>query len=144
MANNLHGSVCLNHPNELAVARCATCSKPICKKCMQVHDGVPYCSKLCYENAVRTGAMVEDVMKRKDAGKFGRMIRNIIVLVIVIAIALFGWSYYKKNKRSIDYKLKKAQYEAERKVQEGKNTIKKNTVDRKSDYKKQRENMVNQ
>ncbi len=68
MAKIDNGSVCLNHPNVPAVARCAVCRKPICADCIVKKDGVVYCSTKCRDDAIRTGAMVEGVEQSPAAG----------------------------------------------------------------------------
>ena len=135
---DLHGSVCLNHPNELAVARCATCSKPICAACAadNTHDGVAYCSDLCYQNAVRTGLLVKDVNKRKGAANFKRRLIQLVQFLILLAAIGGGYWYYKNHKATIDAKLKNAQNQVEKGTKDLKKGIEDNTVNRKSTYKK--------
>lgn len=143
MSKNLTGIVCLNHPDVPAATRCATCSKPICADCAQVHDGVPYCSKLCYENAQRTGMMVEDVVRRKSAANAKRAMIKLIWLLIILALIGGGYYFYRNNKSKIDSKLKNAKQSVEIEIQKGKKKVDDNLI-RDSKYKKQREAMVNQ
>ena len=133
---DLHGSVCLNHPNTLAVARCATCSKPICAECAQEHDGVKYCSDLCWQNAKRTGLMVDDVNRRKGAANFKRRIVQLIQLIIVLAVILGGYHFYKTHKATVDAKLKQAQQKVEQGAKDAKKAVEDNTVNRSSTYKR--------
>ena len=84
MTKPIHGSVCLNHPNMPAVARCATCSKPICGECVKVFDGVTYCSKLCYENALRTGMLTEKVYSQKATGDRRRTVMGAIKFIVIV------------------------------------------------------------
>lgn len=141
MSKNLAGVVCLNHPNVPAVARCATCSKPICAECAQVHDGVTYCSQLCYENAMRTGLMVKDVERRKGAANAKRMLVKLIWLIIILALAAGGYYYYKNHKSQIDAKVKNVKQSVESGIEKGKKKVDDNLI-RDSKYKKQREAMV--
>ena len=135
---NLAGIVCLNHPNEPAVARCACCSKPLCEACAaeNMHDGVPYCSDLCYKNALRTGAMVDDVNRRKGAADFKRRIIQLVQLLILLALIGAGYWYYKNNKAKVDAKIKNVQQQVEKGSKDLKKGIEDNTVNRKSTYKK--------
>lgn len=142
MSKPIKGSVCLNHPNVEAVARCATCSKPVCGECAQVHDGGTYCSQLCYDNAKRTSIMVEDVERRKAKANFRRRLKMIINLLILAAIIGAAYYFYTRNKSKVDQTLKEAGQTVQQKTTEAAETIKKNTVERESKYKRERENAL--
>ncbi len=143
MANRINGSVCLNHPNTPAVKRCAVCSKPLCASCVQMHDGVPYCSDLCWENAKRTGLLVQDVQKRKKSANTKAFIRKIIYLVIIAALICGGYYLYTRNKSTIDAQLQKGKNNVEQQLQKGKKSIEK-SLPGDSKYKRDRERMVNE
>ena len=143
MADRINGSVCLNHPNTPAVKRCAVCSKPLCADCVQMHDGVPYCSDLCWDNAKRTGLLVKDVEARKKSTAVKVFIRKVIYLIIIAALAYGGYYYYTHNKSKVDAQLKKAKSTTEQKLQEGKKSIEKG-LPGDSKYKRDREKMVNE
>ena len=143
MADRINGSVCLNHPNTPAVKRCAVCSKPLCAECVQMHDGVPYCSKLCWENAKRTGLLVNDVQKRKKSAEGKAFIRKIIYLIIIAALAYGGYYLYTRNKSTVDAQLQKAKNVGEQQLQKGKKSIEK-SLPGDSKYKRDREKMVNE
>ncbi|NLF62492.1 MAG: hypothetical protein GX574_15235 [Lentisphaerae bacterium] len=139
MSKSLVGSVCLNHPNEPAVARCATCSKPICKDCVQVHNQVSYCSQLCYENAQRTGLLVDDVERRKGAADLRRRIKQVVYLLLLAALLVAGYWFYSRNKARVDRSLQQLQQTVEEKTSTAAETIKSKTVERESDYKRRTE-----
>ena len=141
MQDKLNGSVCLNHPDTPAVARCAVCRKPICADCVKESGGVKYCSKDCYDKAIRTGAMAENVLENKKKVVKSRNYKNAIVFVIVVALAAGGFFYYRQHKAKIDRKIKNAKYEMEQKVQEGKRAVDKNLI-KESKYKRTREMLV--
>ena len=142
MSKPIKGSVCLNHPNVEAVARCATCSKPVCGECAQVHDGGTYCSQLCHDNAKRTGMMIEDVERRKAKANFRRRLKMIINLLVLAAIAGGAYYFYTRNKSKVDQTLKEAGQTVQQKTTEAAETIKKSTVERESKYKRERENAL--
>lgn len=142
MSKPIKGSVCLNHPNVAAVARCATCSKPICSDCALIFDGVTYCSETCRDNAIRTGMMVDDVQQRKGKANLRRKIQQIISLIVLIALVCFGYIFYKGNKSKIDQKAKDLKQTVQQKSSEAADSIKKNTVERESQYKKEREKAI--
>ena len=143
MADRINGSVCLNHPNTPAVKRCAVCSKPLCAECVQMHDGVPYCSDLCWDNAKRTGLLVKDVEERKKSTAVKVFIRKVIYLIIIVALAYGGYYYYTHNKSKVDAQLKKAKNATEQQLEKGKKSIEKG-LPGDSKYKKDREKMVNE
>ncbi|MBO4344588.1 MAG: hypothetical protein J5833_02460 [Victivallales bacterium] len=148
MADKIKGSVCLNHPNTPAVAHCAVCRKPVCKECVKIFDGTSFCSRECYEKSLKTGKMVEDVIEKRDTIARNRMIRNVIVIIVIAALAFGGYKYYKANKAKVDAQLRKAKMQTEQKVQQTKKEIdqsKKAIGDgliKDSKYKKQREGWV--
>lgn len=142
MSKPIKGSVCLNHPTIEAVARCATCSKPICGECAQVNENGTYCSQLCYDNAKRTGMMVEDVERRKAKVNMRRRLKIIINLLILAAIACGIYYFYTKNKSKVDQAVKEAGQVVQQKTTEATETIKKNTMERESKYKRERENAL--
>lgn len=46
MSNNPNsGSVCINHPDTLAVAHCCVCRRPVCRDCLIERDGYKCCSE---------------------------------------------------------------------------------------------------
>ena len=59
-------SVCLNHPDTPAVARCASCNKPICKKCIVSRNGLNYCSEKCADRAASSVKRVDNVLENKS------------------------------------------------------------------------------
>ena len=136
------GSVCLNHPDVPASFRCAVCGKPICSECAIKDGGMTYCSQECRADAIRTGAMVDAVNAKKNAGKARRAIIRLIWLIILVAAAVGGYYYYTQHKSEIDSKVKNAANQAENAVKDAKKTVEDNTVNRQSKYKKDRENLV--
>ena len=143
MADRINGSVCLNHPNTPAVKRCAVCSKPLCAECVQMHDGVPYCSDLCWDNAKRTGMLVKDVEARKKSTAVKVFIRKVVYLIIIAALAYGGYYYYTHNTSKVDAQLQKAKSATEQQLEKGKKSIEKG-LPGDSKYKKDREKMVNE
>ena len=148
MADKIKGSVCLNHPNTPAVAHCAVCRKPVCKECVKIYDGTSFCSRDCYEKSLRTGKMVEEVVEKRNAVETKRMIRNIIIIIVIAALAFGGYKYYKANKAKIDAEARRLKNQTEQAAQKAKKEIdqgKKNIeggLIKDSKYKKQREGWV--
>ena len=76
------------------------------------------------------------------------MIRNIIILIVIAALAFGGYVYYKNNKSKVDAQLRKAKMQseqtlkkAEKKANESKKAIGDGLI-KDSKYKKQRESWV--
>ena len=143
MADRINGSVCLNHPNTPAVKRCAVCSKPLCAECVQMHDGVPYCSDLCWDNAKRTGLLVKDVEAHKKSANFKAFVRRIIYLIIIAALAYGGYYLFTHKKSELDTMWEKGKNATEQQLEKGKKSIEKG-IPGSSKYKKDREKMVNE
>ena len=149
----IEGSVCLNHPNVPAVARCAVCRKPICADCVVKKDGVTYCSAKCRDDAIRTGAMVEGVEESKARSNAKILLKRIIILIILLALAAGGWFAYNKFKddpegkkllKNVTKEVKKASQKVEQTVDQGKQAVKEkgDGLIKDSKYKKEREALV--
>ena len=138
-------SVCLNHPDTPAATRCATCGRPICRKCIVNRNGAEYCSEICADNARNAEVRVNSVMASKKKSEAGKRIRTIIILIILIVAAAAGYRYYKKNKHKVDSSIQST-------IRKTENTINseakkaKSSVDKSmpgdSNYKKKREGWV--
>ena len=149
----IEGSVCLNHPNVPAVARCAVCRKPICADCVVKHEGVTYCSTKCRDDAIRTGAMVAGVQESKSRSNNKRIIMTLVKLIILLALIAGGWFGYKKLKedpegkkllKNVTTEVKKAGHKVEQTVDQGKQAVKEkgDGLIKDSKYKKERESWV--
>ncbi len=138
---DLFESVCLNHPDTPAVTRCATCSKPICKRCIVSRNGVNYCSKACAENAMETVGQVNRTLEEKRRTDLRTRRRAIIVLLIIILAAAAASWYYNQNKSDVDRLMRKTGEKLEQNVKEAKETIQQG-VPTSSKYKRNREALV--
>jgi hypothetical protein len=108
-----------------------------------MHDGVPYCSDLCWENAKRTGLMVKDVQKRKKSADSKAFIRKIIYLIILAALAYGGYYLDTRNKSAVDAQLQKAKNVGEQQLKKSKKSIEQ-SLPGDSKYKRDREKMINE
>ena len=66
--------LCMNHPDQQAVAQCRRCGKPICENCYDPATG--YCRDQCINNGA-----VSSVHEPK---------KNILLQVIVAILAIIG------------------------------------------------------
>ncbi len=134
-------SVCLNHPDTPAVARCATCSKPICKRCIVSRNGSNYCSQTCADNAAVSVGRVDKVLenKKKVDSKAGR--RTVVVAIILLAAAAAAYYFYNQNKEDVDRMVKKTERKINKAAKSTKKSIEK-TLPSSSTYKREREDMV--
>ncbi|MCM8530489.1 MAG: hypothetical protein NE330_04945 [Lentisphaeraceae bacterium] len=98
--SSIEGKVCLNHTNIPAVARCTSCMKPVCQECVVNVNSDNFCSDTCAENHIRTSA---DINRFKSKQKSGVM-KKVIILAILAALAWFGWTKKEEIKQKIDEK----------------------------------------
>ncbi|MCY3023421.1 MAG: B-box zinc finger protein [Planctomycetota bacterium] len=77
-------SICVNHTNRAATARCVTCHKPLCAECIVKVKGSTYCSQTCADNAARFNA---GFRPERGPGLFAS-IKNLIVSLVGLAIGL--------------------------------------------------------
>ena len=84
----MSGSVCINHPDQAAVARCVTCSKPVCAKCVTKADGHTFCSGTCRDNRAKFQAGYKP---KEDGVLAGLMsyVKLLVALAVIAAIVLF-------------------------------------------------------
>ena len=142
-------SVCLNHTDTEAVTRCAACGKPLCAACIAVSaDGRDYCSQACYSKGSAAAERSAGVVSEKDSTGKSKLIRSLILLFLIIALAAAGFMYYKNNKKQVDRKFntaveqtKAAALKTGKAIQKESGAIKK-TLDTDSKYKRSRESLV--
>jgi len=106
MNKSLEGVVCLNHPDTPAVARCATCAKPICEQCAIREDDQVFCSAECRQNGLASAAVVNTIMRAKKRGDLRRRVVFLIKLIILSGLVYAGWVYYSRNRDDIDSTVK--------------------------------------
>lgn len=95
-AKNLEGIVCLKHPNTPAIARCATCGRPLCQECMKTKDGIICCSDECLKNALASLTKVDNFVaskKRVEKNRMRGILVNLIILVIIIVLIFIFRDY---------------------------------------------------
>ena len=134
-------SVCLNHPDTPAAARCATCGKPVCAQCVVERNGSSYCSAKCADNAANSEQRVNDVLENKKKVDARLKIRSIIIFVVIILIAAGAFLYYRNNKSSVERFIRKTENKIDSGAKDAKNSIQK-SIPSSSTYKKNRENLV--
>ena len=86
-------SVCVNHPDREATARCVTCHKPICGQCMVRVGDHPYCSQTCADNAARFAARYRPEEGPGCFGKLKNMVVSLVGLVFVLTVLLLIGAY---------------------------------------------------
>ncbi len=134
-------SVCLNHPNQPAVARCTSCRKPVCAACVVKQDGKDYCSTQCAQNAVRGEASVDHVIKAKEQGDAARNLRKLITLLILLALCAIAYYVYKQKKEEVGAFIQKTQNTVDKAASGAKSAIQQK-VPTDSKYKRDREDSV--
>lgn len=103
---DMAGKVCPNHPNTEAVSRCTACFKPLCGDCVMERNGEDFCSEKCAVGHFTTNAHVGDMLERDRRRARAKMIRNLVILVILAALAAAGYVYYQQNKDAVDRRIR--------------------------------------
>ena len=81
---DLSTRVCLNHPNEQAIASCKQCAKPLCGSCVTRNADGAFCGDPCYD-AYR---QFKDrrVPTSGGSGLLGQLVRWAVYLGVAFAI----------------------------------------------------------
>jgi hypothetical protein len=80
-------SVCVNHPQQPAVARCVTCNKPVCSSCVVKSDGRTFCSGTCRDNHAKFSGYKS--AKEGFLANLASYVKLIVALAVIGAIVLF-------------------------------------------------------
>ena len=138
---NLSESVCLNHPDTPATARCATCGKPVCSQCVIHRNGLDYCSESCADSADSSVGRVDSALnsKRKTDAQARR--RNAILFFLLILAAAAGYYFYTRNRDKVNSFIHQSGQKVQKKVDTTKNVIQKG-IPSDSKYKRDREGMA--
>ena len=139
--SEVSNSVCLNHPDTPAVARCSACGKPVCAKCIITRNGVQYCSDRCAALAESRKADVGTVMKSKKKVDSARKIRAVVVLIVIVTAAAAGYYYYRGHRNDVKRFINKTEKQVGATARDAKNTIQ-SGIPKDSSYKRNRENLV--
>ena len=134
-------NVCPNHPDTPAVARCATCGKPVCAKCVVNKNGSQYCSARCASLAESTKDNVDTVLTAKKRTDSKGKVRTIITLIILVAAIAAGYFFYQRNRNDIKRFVKKTENQVTTGAKDAKKSIDKG-IPKSSKYKRDRENLV--
>lgn len=134
-------SYCLNHPDTPAAARCATCGKHVCEKCIVIRNGVQYCSEACADAAASTVGRVDAAVEAGRRNAARARTRGIITLIILIAIAAGAWYYYKTHSKEVNSFVQKSGEKVQQGLDASKKSIQKG-VPGDSKYKRDREGAV--
>lgn len=134
-------SVCLNHPDTPAAARCAVCGKPVCARCLVTRNGVRYCSERCASLAESRKDDVGMVMESKKKVDSARRIRSIVVLIVLIAAVAAGYCFYRNNRKDINRFIRKTEAQVGAGAREARRSIG-SGIPKDSSYKRDRENLV--
>jgi competence protein ComGC len=120
---DMEGKVCPNHPEVEAVSRCVGCFKPLCQECVVKEGSQDFCSSQCATNHAESSEHFGDAQANERKRKVKKLIKTLVVLIIVCVAVVFGMEYYKKNKDSVDEKLKNAKEQAIEKTQQAQEGI---------------------
>ena len=117
---SVESSVCLNHPNRPAVARCNACHKPICEECILHVQDMNFCSQVCVDNFLKSADNIAAYQAVQKARRRRKQIKRFIMLLI---LAAFGYGAYWYFTRNPD-KFKELKNKANQAVEEGRKAVK--------------------
>lgn len=103
--SNIDGINCLNHTSVPAAARCTSCMKPVCHECVNVVNGDSFCSAECAENHIRTCAEIARFKSKQKSGG----LKKLVWLIIIAALAWFGWTNKDKIMKTVNEKKEQLQ-----------------------------------
>jgi hypothetical protein len=93
-------SYCINHQDKVAVARCKTCSKPVCADCVVRTDLGMFCSDECSEQAKLFSDKLELSEEMRAAAKpkvaairRKKLLKKMAVYVVIIILVILGVRY---------------------------------------------------
>ena len=139
--SEVSNSVCPNHPDTPAVARCSACGKPVCAKCIVTRNGVQYCSDRCAALAESRKADVGTVLASKKKVDSARRIRAVVVFIVLVAAAAAGYYYYRGHRNDVKRFINKTEKQLGATARGAKNTIQ-SGIPKDSSYKRDREKLV--
>jgi hypothetical protein len=116
----MSGQVCLTHPDRAAVSRCETCFKPLCEECIQHEGGKHFCSSTCVENFAQSEERIDTLDARNKAARRKKLIRRLVYLIILAAIAYFAYRWLQSNpdkSEQLKQRFKNAAEEVKQKVE---------------------------
>jgi hypothetical protein len=83
---------CINHTARDAFIRCRQCSKPVCQECVIKDEIGVYCSEDCAEKGKSFHQRAEAASQNKKIyGGYGKYLKQILLLLILIAIIIGLW-----------------------------------------------------
>lgn len=107
--SDISDSVCLNHPDIPAAARCAACGKPICESCILKRNGSSYCSERCAEDAEKADGRVKEVMEGTQRVHARKRVRMLFLLFSLLLLCLAAYAFYARNSEKIHLFLKQTE-----------------------------------
>ncbi len=132
------GSVCINHPNTLAVAHCCVCRRPICAECLIEKDGYKCCSEECLKMAKESTSRVAGIMERKAMTNRKGAIRGVIKLVIILAILAVLFLFRGQIKQGYNRHIRPLFNKGEQRIEQ----INRQNIERDHQRRHERENMI--
>ncbi len=90
-------------PPEKTAAKCALCMKPLAKEHMITRNGKAFCCDAAADQFFASDAQYQAYKAREGKGAFGRLVKKLVILIILIAIAAGAyWYFTKKDPSALD------------------------------------------
>ncbi len=100
---SVRDSVCLNHPDRPATARCTVCFKPVCAECLIRNDDGGFCSETCAANYARTRGSLDAWHEQRRREAAVRRRRMLVRLAVLVCAALAVYLYLARHPASLRY-----------------------------------------
>lgn len=82
-------SVCINHTDRIATARCHTCHKPLCADCVLKGEAGTFCSVNCQANYEKFMGQYEVRRRPGFFTKLKNLLVTLFALGLIAAVVLF-------------------------------------------------------
>ena len=139
MAKNPNsGSVCINHPNTLAVAHCCVCRRPICADCLVEKDGYKCCSEECLKMAKESTSRVAGIMDRRAKSNRKSSLRGLVKLIVIIAVLVVLFLFRAQIKQGYNQHIRPIFNKGSQKIEQ----INRQNIERDHQRRHERENMI--
>lgn len=81
--------VCLNHNNQPATTRCATCFKPLCPACVVRRGRQVFCSTQCLDNFLHTSGITSRFLHHERQARRTH-VKTVVTVAFVACLLAFA------------------------------------------------------
>jgi hypothetical protein len=99
-------------PPERTAAKCALCMKPLARENMVTKDGKAFCCNAAADQFFASDAHYQEYMARSKGGGFGRLVKKVIVILVLLGLAAAAYFYWSENRDSLKQKADELKQQA--------------------------------